>query len=77
MLGACARVLRYSVFVCMCPLSTRYLHVKGLYYNLNISEGFTLIFQDFQLTDFDKKPSFMTLFMRYSAFRGYFVAVDR
>jgi hypothetical protein len=55
------------VCVFVCPLSTRRL--KGLYYNLNISAGFTLIFQGFQLTDFDKKPSFK----RYSVFHGYFV----
>ncbi len=55
------------VCVCVCPLSTRRL--KVLYYNLNISAGFTLIFQGFQLTDFDKKP----LFKRYSAFHDYFV----
>jgi hypothetical protein len=54
-----------SVFVC--PLSTRRL--KVVYYNLNISAGFTLIFPGFQLTDFDKKPSLK----RYSAFHSYFV----
>ena len=34
-------------------------------------EGVTLIFQDFQLTNFDKKP----FFKRYSAFYGYFAAI--
>ena len=38
-------------FVCasVCPLSTR--HLEGLYYNFNITAGFTLLLQDNQLTD--------------------------
>ena len=45
-----------SVSVCVCPLSTRRL--EGLYYNLNILAGFTLILQGFQLTDFCQMLSF-------------------
>ena len=44
--------------VCVCPLSTSCL--QGLYYKLNIAAGFTLIFLDFQLTDFSQMLSFMS-----------------
>jgi hypothetical protein len=53
------------VCVCVCPLFTRRL--KGLYYELNISADYTLTFQDFQCTDFDK-PSFK----RYSTFQLFY-----
>jgi hypothetical protein len=50
-------------------VSAVYKALKRLYYKLNISAGFMLIFQGFQLTDFDKKPPFK----RYSVFNSYFV----
>ena len=42
--------VRLFVCVSVCPLSTRRL--EGLYYNLNITAGFTLLLQGIQLTDF-------------------------
>ena len=68
-LGACARGLLYLVCVCVCvsvcPLSTSCF--KRLYNKMNISAGYTLIPQGFQLTDFSTTFSFKS----YSVFTHF------
>ena len=53
------------VCLCVCPLSTSCF--KRLYYKMNISAGYTLVSQGFQLTDFSKTFSFKS----YSVFTHF------
>jgi hypothetical protein len=67
-----AQRMRTSVTVVCVSAVYMYKALKSIVLQFEftgISAGFTLRFQGFQLTDFDKKP----LFKRYSAFHGYFV----